>query len=219
MAFETTTLFTKKNVFAALAVASVLLLSTGCAPELLVGGAGGSGSGSSSDSDSQDGSKTDSDTEGDGDDSASVNLTGKACFPGEWLVDNKNIQAYMESVSSGASVATTGRVILTYNADGTSVTNYDRWTHTMKVEGGTSVVERHGIDQGTYTATESGTFSGADTSIGSVTKMTATGAGGESIAMSVDPEPSVFNSGKYTCSGNTMTVIVDGYTLGLSRQR
>lgn len=218
MALSTPTLIKKKNVFAAIAVVSLLLLTTGCGEDEKL--AQGGGSGSSSDGSGNSDSK---DKDGDGKDDASkdapvVILEGKDCFPGNWLVDNTDIQKYMEAVSGGAKISTTGSVYLAYNADGTSVTNYDHWTNTITLEGATSVVERNGIDQGTYTASNDGTFTGSDTSIGSVTSMTVTGPGGQTIAMSVDPEPSVFDTGQYTCSGDVLTMVVDGYNLSLARQ-
>ena len=208
----------KKNVFAAVVMASVLLLTTGCGEEdkLAGGGSGGSGSGGTSNSDSN---GKDGDGKGDASkDKPVVALEGKDCFPGQWLVDNKDMQDYMETISGGAKVATTGKVFLIYNADGTTTTNYDHWTNTITLNGATSVVERHGIDNGTYTASSDGTFTASDSSVGSVTSMSIASPGGQMVTMTVDPEPSVFDTGQYTCKGDVLTLKVDGYNLTLNRQ-
>lgn len=218
MPHSTTAIFAKKNMFVVLVVASALLLTAGCAQEVGLGGVAGGDAGSgNSNSDGNGGSGDDKD--GESDDAAHANLTGKTCFPGTWIADNTDIQSYMEAASGGASISTTGQVIITYNPDGTAVNNYDHWTNTIKIAGATSVVERHGIDKGTYTVTDEGTFTASDTSVVSVTKMTATAPGGEKITMTIDNEPSVFNKGKYTCSGDVLTMTVDGYDLKLFRER
>lgn len=228
MTRNTTALFTKKRMFSALAVASVLLLSTGCAPEL-GSGVGGSGAGSSN-SDGADNSNGPGNSDsngneqnadgkgGDGKSSGTATLTGKECFPGTWVADNADIQNYMEQASGGASISTTGRVVITYNPDGTTVNNYDQWSHVIKLAGATSKVERHGVDKGTYTVSANGTFAASDTSIGSVTSIHITGPEGVVIQNTVDPEPSVFTNGKYACSGDVLTMIVDGYDLKLYRE-
>ncbi|MCC6269891.1 MAG: hypothetical protein IT190_01290 [Microbacteriaceae bacterium] len=218
MVLVASTLFTKRSAFAALAVASVLLLSTGCAPEFATGGSsGGSESGSTSDSD---GSGKDGDNDGkdgDGEGSATGTLTGKECLPGNWLADNEVFEGFMNSVSGEVSVKTTGRVILTLGADGSTQTNYDRWNHDMTVNGGSSVVERHGVDKGTFSVTNSGAMTMTDTSIGSVTTMTVN-ASGQLIKQTVEPEPSAFNQGDFTCTGDRLEIEVDGYTLLMHRE-
>lgn len=227
MALESPTLFKRKNLLAALAVASVLLLGTGCAPEVGVGGtaggsAGGSNSGSTDGSTdgNPDGTKgdEDSDSSKDGDDKASGNLTGTECLPGNWIMDNSTFEDLMNSMSDGASVKTSGLVILTFHPDGKAQTNYDHWTNTIKLPEATSVVERHGIDKGTYTAAASGAMTMSDSSIGSVTTMTATVLGGKAMTMAVDPEPSVFSQAKYACSGEVLTVTAKDYDLILYRE-
>ncbi len=222
MAVDTPALFRKKALLAALAAASVLFLSTACAPDVKFGqGAGGAGSGSSSgaDGDVKDGKDGTGgkDADGkDGKDSASGTLTGKDCLPGNWLADNKVFEGFMNSVSGSVSVTTTGHVVLTLNPDGSTQTTYDHWNHNMKVNGGTSVVERHGIDKGTYSVSN-GRMTMTDTSIGSVTTMTVN-AGGQTITHAVEPEPSVFSQGTFTCSGDRLDVTVDGYTAVMHRE-
>lgn len=206
---------TRQVVFAGIALASVLILSTGCTSDLATGsGSGGSGSGASDNSDGKD-KKT---ANGDNNDSPTSTLTGVECLPGDWLMDNSGIEAYMASVSGGASIKTSGDVTLTFRADGSAQTNYDRWTNNIKLDGARSVVERHGTDDNVYTASDSGTMTVSDTAIGSVTTMTNTTRGGEVIRMSIDPEPSVFSQNKFTCNGDTLTMVVDGYNIVLLRE-
>lgn len=222
MAFDAPTRLTAKNVFAALAVASMLLLATGCGEKDEVGQSGaGSSTGSDSDSskDGKDGKggKDGNDSDSDKADSKDANLTGKECLPGNWLADNDVFEGLMNSMSGAVSVKTTGHVTLTLRADGTTQTNYDRWNHDMTVNGGSSVVERHGVDKGTYSVTDSGAMSMTDTSIGSVTTMTVT-AGGQLIKQTVVPEPSVFSQGDFTCIGDRLEIKVDGYTALMHRE-
>lgn len=215
MSIDPTPRFTMKSTIAALAVASMLLLTTGCGEEEDVyQSTSGSSGGSDSDKNGngKDG-KDGKDADGDKDGSQGATLTGADCFPGNWTVDNTGMQNYMESLSGGAKVTTTGRVLLTYNLDGSAQTNYDHWTNTIVMSEGSSVVERHGVDQGSYTASNNGTFTISDNTIGSVTKVSVSGPSGQIVSMAVDPEPSVLDEGTYTCSGDTLTMMVDGYNL------
>lgn len=221
MALASRTSAKKRNVLVTLAVVSVLVLTTGCGEEdeLHQSTSGGSGSGTSdSDSKGDNGSdgKDDADNTKDGNQNAAK--TGAACFPGNWIVNIQDIQNYMESVAGPVTIKSSGNILLTYNEDGTAQTNYDHWNNEVTVDGSTSTVERHGIDQGTYTASEDGTFTASDTSIGSVTTMTLRSGGQVITSMAIDPEPSVFETGKYTCSGDVLTMIVDGYNLTSYRE-
>ncbi len=223
MAFDTPTLVKKRGVLAALAVASVLLLSTGCTPEFGIGGAlGGSGSGSSNDSDGngKDGDKDGKDADGkdsDGKDSATSRLTGKECLPGNWIFDNDGFEKFLGSLSGNFNIAVSGNVILTLRADGSTQTNYDQWTHNISAGEGQAIVVRNGVDKGNYTFSPSGTMSMTDTSIGSITTMTIN-AGGQKITQSVEPEPSVFSQGAFVCNGDKLDITVDGYTAEMNRE-
>lgn len=210
---------TKKNVFAALAVVSVLLLATGCAEEVQSDQSAGGGSGSGSSNSDSNGDKNSDGKDGDdADGGANTAKTGAACFPGNWIVNIEDIQNYIESAAGGATITSSGNILLTYNTDGTTQTNYDQWTNDITLDGSTSTVVRHGIDKGTYTVSDNGTFTVTDNSIGSVTKMTLRSGSQVISSMSVDPEPSVFNNGKYTCNGEVLTMIVDGYKLTSFRE-
>lgn len=214
MPIVTPTLFRKRGLLVALAAASVLLLTSGCAAEDPGQDAGGPGSGSSSDADGS--GKDGNGVDGKSGDSANGSLTAKDCLPGNWLADNKVFEGYMNSVSGGVSVTTTGHVVLALHPDGSTQTNYDRWNHSMKVNGGTSVVERHGIDKGTYSIAD-GRMTMTDTTIGSVTTVTVN-AGGQMITNAVEPEPSVFSQGAFTCTGDKLEIEVDGYTAVMHRE-
>ena len=204
MALETTTLFTRKNVVVALAVASVLFLSTGCAPEL-GGGAGGSGTtptGTPSNSSSQQAGP----------------LSGVECLPGDWLLDNEHTAAVFQSLSGGLVDNLQGNVGLILRTDGTTTANYDRWTHSVTVEGAVSVVERHGLDQGTWSATDDGKISMKDNEVGSITTMTVN-AGGQGISQTIEPEASIFADGDFTCADDILTITVEGQSAVLNRDK
>ena len=143
MTFTSSKKFAKKNFIAALGVASILFLSTGCAPDAGLFGGDGSGSGSSNSrgagSPSPRSDKNGGENSGEKENSAHANLTGKDCLPGTWLLDNKAVEKFMETLSVGATVVkTTGQVIAKFGTDGITQTNYDHWTNTITMTGGLS---------------------------------------------------------------------------------
>ncbi len=213
MPLATPTFFRRKGVFAALAVASVLLLGTGCAPESGLGGSlGGSTGGSAgSGSDNTDSSES-------GGNSSAGKLTGKDCLPGDWDLDNEKTAALFQQMAGGLVDNVRGAVTLTLRADGTATTNYQNWTHTVTIEGGRSEVERHGIDHGAWSAASDGHMAMEDTEVGSITTVTVT-AGGRNIRTAITPEASIFAQGNFTCSGNDLTIAVEGTPAVLFRQR
>lgn len=216
MPLETPTLSRRKSIFTVLAAASVLLLSTGCTTEIGGGfGSGGPGSGSSSNSNGD--GKDGNDGKGGSDGSASGSLTGKECLPGNWIFDNDGFERFLGSLSGTFDIATSGNVVLTMHADGATQTHYDQWTHDVSVEGGRSIVVRHGIDKGTFTVSGDGTMTMNDTSIGSTTAMTIH-AGGQTIKRTVEPEPSLFTQGAFACRGDTLEITVDGFTAVMHRE-
>lgn len=223
MALDLNPRFRTKNVVAALVMVSVLLLTTGCGEEEVNQAGAGSSTGSDADSDKgADGSKgadgKDGDNaEGDKGNSDAAPLTGKDCLPGTWLVDNESFRKFMAELGGNFNIATSGDVTLTLRADGSAETSYDHWTHDVGANGGKAVVERHGVDQGTYSVAANGTMAMSDTTIGSVTKVTVT-AGGQNIVQTVEPEPSVFSQATVTCSGDTLQITVDDFTALMYRK-
>ena len=202
MALDLTPRFRTKNVLATLAMVSLLLLTTGCGEEEK---AGQSGSGSSTGTDS------------DKSTSSSKPITGKVCLPGTWRVDNESFRKFMGELGGNFNIATSGDVTLTLRADGSAETRYDHWTHDITVDAGKAVVERHGVDQGTYSVAANGSMAMKDTAIGSVTKVTVTAAG-QKIAQTVEPEPSVFSQAAVTCSGDTLEIKVEDFTALMHRK-
>lgn len=214
MPFETTTLSPKKGVFAALAVASVLLLGTGCSAGGLGGQDGADGSGNSSASDA-----SNDDKDRDSNDSASDNTAAKECVVGNWwFFEGQELNDFMTSITLGAfSVTTTGFAILTVNPDGSTQTTYDHWVNVVMLESAMSTVERDGIDKGSYSISSNGAMTVSDTTIGSVTTW-VTETGGETIEATGDPEPSLFSRGEFTCNGEELEITVDGATAVLYRE-
>lgn len=220
MPIESPALLRRRGIFTVLAAASVLLLSTGCTADLsggFFGGGSGSGSSSNADGSGKDGDGKDGDNSADGDGSASGSLTGKECLPGNWIFDNDGFERFLGSLSGTFDIATSGNVVLTMHPDGATQTNYDQWTHDVSVEGGRSIVVRHGIDKGTFTVSGDGTMTMNDTSIGSITSMTIH-AEGQTIKRTVEPEPSLFTQGAFACSGDTLEITVDGFTAVMHRE-
>ena len=208
MALETTTLFTTRNVFAAFAVASVLLLGTACAPEA---GAGG-------ESTSRDSNIKPSGEPSKGSDAKAGPLTGTECLSGEWLLDNEKTAAVFQNLTGGLVDNVKGDVTLILRADGTTTTDYNHWTHSVTIAGGSSTVERHGIDQGTWSATGDGNISMKDNEVGSITTVTVD-AGGQSMTQTITPEATIFALGDFTCSADTLIITVEGQSAILNRTR
>lgn len=224
--FSETTKSTR-GLLTALAVVSVLLLSAGCAAEpensLSAGGGGGSGGASDQSGDESDGSDEGSDSDGGSDsgDSAdsgdAASLTGAECIPGVWTLDNEVFAKLMSGISDGFDVTVAGTATLTFRSDGTTTKEYDHWTNTMNVNGGTVIVERNGVDLGTYSVTGESTLSTSETTIGSTTSMSyEDGSTGGTMAR--DTGTTDFAQGEFTCSGDTLSVTADGGTSLLHRK-
>lgn len=74
------------------------------------------------------------------------------CLVGTWDADNSRFAAIMAALmEEGGSVnGVTGKVVLTFTADGQTSTAYSDWTLSMSIEGMTSDVVRNGIDSGEF---------------------------------------------------------------------
>lgn len=232
MRTEATSTTTKKGILAVLALASVLLLSTGCAPEV-AGGGGGGGAGGSSDGTSDgngdgsgdgsnDGSADGSDDSSKGDDSSTGILTGKKCLPGSWSLDNEDFgrilsKAANEAGGPGNAVdKVTGTVILTLTANGETHTRYTNWSHEVTVDTSVITVVKNGTDDGTYTVTDDGVMTMVDVEIKSktVSKMDINGT---LTTTTIPPEPSVFAQAGFACSGDELKVTNGGVTATMHR--
>lgn len=234
MPTSTTNRPTKKIILAGLALASVLILSTGCAPEIVPGAGTGSGSGGGS-SESGGSSNTDGSNSGDnsggsnsdgstdstdstgssgndsggskGGDSASDNSGSNKCFVGSWYINgDKTPENFIISTTPGAVSVTIdyiqSYVIFSVMPDGTVATEYDNWVKNITLKNSRLTVKRSGVDLGKYRVDSSGTMTVSDTTIGSVTTGTATGA----------PEPSMLSQSKITCSGEELQLNAGGAT-------
>lgn len=211
----------RRGVLSALAVASVLVLATGCVPldEVMDSGSsqsGGSGSDSSSDVDSNsDSDNTDADADGPSNDEPNTaDLTGAECLPGDWVFDNDSFIEMMNAYSMDTYDGIDGSAVTTFRADGTSSTHYDEWTHKLSSDGMKIAVERNGTDHGTYSVNANGTMSMTDTEVNSTTVMTTSQG-----SYSAESELSVFSEGAFVCKGDKLTIDVDGETAVMNRER
>lgn len=197
-----------RGTLSALAVASVLLLVTGCS----MGASSGERDAGDSGTDAPAQSGTNNST-------SSEAQRAQDCVVGNWwFFEGQDLDDFMTATTLGAfSVATTGFAILSVHPDGSTVTTYDHWVKDIMLESAKSTVERHGIDQGTYTVDSTGTMTVTDDTIGSVTTW-VTETGGQTIEATGDPEPSIFSRGDFTCSNEELEINVDGSTTVLFRE-
>lgn len=200
----------KKNIFGAIAVASILFLGTGCAP------GGGAASTSPEPSGSSTGAGTSDESAGG---NAAAAAAAKECVVGNWwFFEGPELNEFMTATTLGAfSVTTTGYAILTIDPEGTTRTTYDHWVNVVMLESAKSTIERHGQDTGTYSVDNNGIMTVSDTAIGSVTTW-ATETGGETIRATGDPEPSIFSRGEFTCGEEELEITVDGATATMFRE-
>lgn len=199
--------FWRKASLTGIALASVLILSTGCTP----------GTGSEANPAA---SNTTGPTDPKGEQSpAGSAAAAKECVVGNWwFFEGPELNEFMAATTLGAfSVTTTGYAILSLDPDGSALITYDHWVNDVMMESSRSKIERDGLDTGTYSIDDSGTMTVSETSIGSVTTW-VTETGGETITATGDPEPSVFSRGEFTCSEEELEISVDGATATMFRE-
>lgn len=154
-----------------------------------------------------------SDTEA-GDDSAGF-VSGADCLVGNWYLDNESFRALM--ADAGGDVEVTGWAIITYNADGTTMTTYDEWTNVVSQDGAVATIVRNGEDRGTYEVTGDA-FTMTETDAGSVIEMTMSEGGGPPITVTAERQAAPVSNGTFTCDAETLTVVADGGTSVLHRE-
>lgn len=206
-----------KNSLAALVVASVLVVTAGCAQLPWAAGTGAGGSEpDSSEAPSDDGG--DDNPEGDDAEGEETKvLTGADCLPGNWYVDNESFAALMSSAAGGAVDDITGVVMLTFTADGKTQTLYEDWKHSITVDSATVTIVKNGTDFGTYSVNTDGSIALVDVEIQSDTTSVMK-MGGQTVTSTVTPEPSVFSQASFDCNGDELSVTAEGGTTILHRE-
>lgn len=203
---------------AVVALASALLLS-GCAGEentaSLSGGSSSSGATSGPDGagEKRDGGDPERSDAEKADGESDAALTGAACLPGKWILDNAKFAALIAAGTGGVVDDVQGLALLTLGADGSTSTRYEDWSHTITSDGATMTVVRNGTDSGTYSLA-GGSMTMTETSVASEVVMTMNG----NVMGAASHEPSVFSQATFSCSGDTLTVTADGGTSTLHRQ-
>lgn len=134
------------------------------------------------------------------------------CPIGSWITRSDSLAAFYSTVlgGTGAAVDVTGTVTDTLGADGSRTTTYDNWGFTVTIAGGLSGhVTFSGTDVGTAAFRPDGTLTFTDVSIGATVTVTVNGL---TVPMpSVDRAKSAASgAGTFTCSGQEMTVSIDG---------
>lgn len=150
---------------------------------------------------------------------------GEACLVGTWLVDNDHWGEMFEAFARAEGgegfqvIGVTGVGSTEFRADGTTETIYDEWTITATVASapGEMSIIRTGVDQGTWTA-EGDHLTMVDTDVTSVVRTTMggmelpTGGGGSTYDASL-----LEGSATYECSGDRLSVTMEGATAVLNR--
>lgn len=181
----------------------------------------GTSSGGSSDGSTTDGSNGAEGGDDEGDESGTpdrADLTASECLVGEWLVDNAHMGLFFKRMAqqgAGGGVTVSepaGDVIISYGAGGEYSVTYDEWTLKASQDGVSFRMVRDGTDSGTYTATDDGSLTVNETSMGSVVTVdTPMGA------MEVSSEPTR-TTAQYTCIGNLHSVTHEGETFEAHRR-
>lgn len=152
-------------------------------------------------------------------DDARAALTGLECVVGSWLLDNGTFAELM-SLEGRVVDSITGTVRFRADADGEAVTEYADWTHVIRMTEQDAVVTlvRNGSDTGTLTEEADGTLSLLETvndsEIVSVMEM-----GGKRITVpTVKNSPGALHLAVFDCSGDELTLTVDGRSTVMSRE-
>ena len=130
---------------------------------------------------------------------------------GTWLADNEFFLATLRDYSEGAE-SVTGKVFVSFNADGTMKTDYREWTINVSYEGNEAKIRRHGVNTGTYSVTHE-EMDFAEQKVGSTMTLTVAG-----VEMAITPDPATQLGASYTCSATVAAIEANDATLKLTRQ-
>lgn len=79
--------------------------------------------------------------------------TSEECLAAQWLLNNETWRAMLQpmTVAAGGTVeSVTGEMALDLRPDGIYTSTYTDWTVTTLAEGGKAVIQRNGVDLGTW---------------------------------------------------------------------
>lgn len=140
-----------------------------------------------------------------------------SCLAGTWLADNQQLGSLFRNAAAGTDAAgslsdPTGKVLMTFGAEGQYSVTYEDWTMVMSQDGVTMELIRNGTDEGDYDATDEGAVEWAEFTIGSsATLKSPVGA----IEIASDPSGS---SGTFVCEGDSLEITVGDDTTAFDRQ-
>ncbi len=150
---------------------------------------------------------------------------GDDCLVGTWVLDD---QAFFEILSEefsgeegfGELTVADGDFTAVFNADGTIDSERDDWGFSVVTDDGTFKIRINGNQSGTWAAEGSTLMLVLDGGSGFETT-TSIEVDGQEVVLPTSPisVPSEFltTSGEFTCSGNTLTVVSDGFTSTFNR--
>lgn len=151
--------------------------------------------------------------------------SGAECLIGTWRGDNEEWgRSFQSLLPAGVPIqldSVTGTVLVEYGADGSVITTYDDWTINADVTqpAGTVTITRDGVDTGTYTAGDDGSFTMTAVDSNS-TVSTESVVGGQTMALpGIDGVQTelIGDAGTYRCDGDRMSLEVEGATAWLDR--
>ncbi|MDT0200382.1 hypothetical protein [Nocardioides sp. AE5] len=140
------------------------------------------------------------------------------CIVGTWALQNSTFTDALKEFGGGFEVEISGRARFVAGADGSAATEYQAWTFTARMPEGEMVLVREGTDTGRWMTRPDGTISLEETEIASRVEASIT-AGGMTIPIpQVEHQPGELHEGVFTCSGDTLTVSVDGVSTVMQRE-
>lgn len=138
--------------------------------------------------------------------------SGGECLEGTWLSDNEFFAASLNEIAGDMIQDVTGEVFLTFEPDGSLVTEYRNWQLQAVQERTPMTIKRNGSDFGEYSLGD-GTITFADQHMESVLTVSTA-----EFNMEVDPYPAAYADVPYTCDGDTASVVTPDGTATLQRQ-
>lgn len=209
---------TQRRLTSRFAAGLITLLAIGCLSacakdeQTAQGGASGSAGTSSEQSTSGDDFN-----ETDDDSSAAQNASPTGCLVGTWLADNKQLGSLFKNAAAGTDAAgavsdPTGKVLLTFGAQGEYGVEYQNWTMALSQDGMTIELVREGTDSGSYKATDDGSVEWTENSMNSVVTMKTPGGSHQVTGEATS------TSGTFACEQDTLEITAEGSTMALDRQ-
>lgn len=140
------------------------------------------------------------------------------CLPGNWFPRQAQVASLMAGKDEDVITDVSGDLMLTFKPDFTTQTSFENWTYTYPGDHSTVTISTDGTDSGVYVVADDGGIDLTDTDIGSTTYARMMAEDGNATDGAVESQRSVFSEATYSCSGDKLTVSVDGRTAMFGRE-